>query len=477
MPDLRDAIPVPPSTLLAHSAPVSAGDTEAEAGAKILTALFERFRIDSHVAGYVRGPAAVSYSIEAGETGRVAQVIALARNIEYTLPGAQLVSDPVSLRLAIRVPSARPRPVLLGDLLDSPAAESSHPLAAILGADGAGDPVAVTIPDLPHLLMAGTTGSGKSTCLHSMLLSVLMRATPEQVRMLMVDTHGLELGRYQGVAHLITPVAVKPDRAAQALAWTVREAETRLDDLSTARKRHIEDFNAAARSGKLPTPQATGSKLRPYPLLLIAIDDLADLLRSPQRDQIQDALLQIGTRGRMAGIHVVAATRQPRARALPGRLSATMPARLSFLATEGPEPTRNLSVGTAELTTPGKAPIGIWCPNISEREIDAVASHWQLDSTAAPRPRPAPVDPALLIQAAELVITSQFGSTSMLQRKLKIGFATAGALMETLEHEGIVGPSEGAKTRNVLVHPGDLQEVLTRLVPPRATGTRREGKA
>jgi S-DNA-T family DNA segregation ATPase FtsK/SpoIIIE len=233
--------------------------------------------------------------------------------------------------------------------------------------------------------MAGTTGSGKSTCLHSVLLSVLMRATPEQVRMLLIDTHSLELGRYQGVAHLVAPVATKTDRAAQALAWAVHEAQARLDDLSAVRKRHIEDFNTAVRSGTLRTPPGAGSsRLRPYPLLLIAIDDLADLLRSPQRDQIQDSLLQLGTRGRMAGIHLIAATRHPQAHALPGRLSATMPARLSFLATEGPGPTRTLRIGTAELTAPGKPPTGIWCTNITEREINAVTSHWRTAPQHAP---------------------------------------------------------------------------------------------
>ena len=463
MSELRDAIPLPPTTLLTHSDSVSDADAEAEAGVRTLTALFGQFRIESRVTGHVRGPAAITYSIGAGETGHIAQVISFARNIEYALPGARLISDPAGRRMAIRVPSASRRPVLLGDLLDSPTAESSHPLAAVLGADSAGNSVAVNIPDLPHLLMAGTTGSGKSTCLHSILLSVLMRSTPEQVRMLLIDTHGLELGRYRGVAHLITPVATKADRAAQALAWAVREAQTRLDDLSAAGKRHIEDFNAGVRTGKLLAPPGTAGEFRPYPLLLIAIDDLADLLRSPQRHQIQDSLLQIGTRGRMAGIHLIAATRHPQAHAVPGRLSATMPARLSFLATERAGPARNLRVGTAELTAPGKAPIGIWCSNISEREIDAVASHWQIESVAAPRPRSTPVDPALLNQAANLIVASQFGSTSMLQRKLGVGFAQAGALMDRLEHEGIVGPSEGALARSVLVRPDDLQPILDRL--------------
>ena len=254
--------------------------------------------------------------------------------------------------------------------------EAAHPLTVILGADYRGAPVTVTVTDLPHLLMVGTTGSGKSTCLHAILLSVLMRATPDQVRMILIDTRSLELARYERVGHLVTPVATKAEKGAQALAWAAREAQLRLDDLSSAGLRRIDDYNTAVRTGRIKTA-AAGKDPIAYPLLLIAIDDLADLLRSPQRRQIEESLLQIGTRGRIAGVHVIAGTRHPQAFALPPGVATTMPARLGFAATEGPGPTRDLRVGTAELRVPGSVPVGVWCPDVSDREIDAVAAHWR----------------------------------------------------------------------------------------------------
>lgn len=231
--------------------------------------------------------------------------------------------------------------------------------------------------DLPHLLMAGTTGSGKSTCLHAVILSVLMRATPEQARMLLIDTRGLELGMYDRVRHLVGPVATSQERGADALARAAKEAQTRIDDFAAAKKRTIEDYNAAVRAGKVKAPLGDDRVPRPYPLLLVAIDDLADLLRSPRRREIEESLLQIGTRGRTAGIHVVAGTRHPQARALPPLISASMPARLSFAATETDGPTRHLRVGTAQLRIPGEPMTAVWCPEASVKEIAAVVEHWR----------------------------------------------------------------------------------------------------
>lgn len=369
------AIPLPPTELLGPTTPTMVRDVEAEEGARTLTGLFEQFHEDARPAGYVRGPAAVVHAVEFGDEGSPARLIALAGNIAYALPGARVhASDG---RGVVEVPSARRSRVVLGDLLARVEADGTRPLSAVLGADGRGAPVTIDIADLPHLLMAGATGSGKSTCLHAIVLSVLMRATPEQARMILIDTRSLELGRYAGVAHLVTPVVTDPDRAAQALAWAVHEAEQRLDDFAATGVRQIGDFNAAVRAGRTKEPLGAERKWAPYPVLLIAIDDLADVLRSPRRREIQDALLQIGTRGRTVGIHLVAGTRHPQAFALPPRVAATMPAWLSFAATEGPGPTRDLRIGMAELRIPGAAPVQVWCADIGEREIDAVAKHWK----------------------------------------------------------------------------------------------------
>ena len=377
MPGVHGAISLPPRTLLARSAPPSVPDAEAEAGARTLAALFEQFRIDARTVEYVRGPIAVNHTIGLGQKSSLTHLVALAGNIAYALPGARVSAGNGGRGVVVEVPSARRSQVLLGDVLEASDAGGGGPLAVVLGADNRGGPVALDITGLPHLLMAGTTGSGKSTCLHAIVLSVLMRATPDQLRMVLIDTRSLELGRYEGVEHLIMRVVTDSERAAQALAWAVREAEMRLDDLAAAKTRHVEDFNAAVRAGHIKTPLGSDTMLTPYPLLLIAIDDLADVLRSPQRREVEDALLQIGTRGRAVGIHVVAGTRHPQAFALPPKVAATMPARLSFAATEGPGPTRDLRVGTAELSRLGAAKVQVWCADVGEQEIDAVAAHWR----------------------------------------------------------------------------------------------------
>jgi S-DNA-T family DNA segregation ATPase FtsK/SpoIIIE len=213
----------------------------------------------------------------------------------------------------------------------------------------------------------------------------MARVQPEQARMILIDTRSLELARYDRVAHLVTRVAITGEKAAQALTWAAREAQARLDTFADAGKRNIEDYNTAVRAGHVRAPHGEDWQPRTYPRLLIAIDDLADLLRSPQRREIQDAFYQIGTRGRITGIHLIAGTRHPQAFALPPRIAATMPGRLSFAATESAGPTRDLTVGTAELRVPGSDPVRVWCPDMTEREIDAIAGHWRRATETALR--------------------------------------------------------------------------------------------
>lgn len=382
---IEDAIPLPPGDLLAHSTPTAGPDEEAEAGTATLTALFERFRIDAQHTGHSRGPVAICHRIQPGPGSSAAQLVQFGPDIEYALPGARMLSASGAGHLAVAVPTRLRARVLLGDLLKTVPADTPDELTAILGVGFTGRPVTINIPDLPHLLMAGTTGSGKSTCLHAIITSILTRVQPEQAQMILIDTRSLELARYDRVAHLVTRVATTGEKAAQALTWAAREAQARLDTFADVGKRNIEDFNTAVRAGHIRAPLSDDRQPRLYPRLLIAIDDLADLLRSPQRREVQDSLFQIGTRGRITGVHLIAGTRHPQAFALPPRVAATMPARLSFAATESASPTRDLTVGTAELRVLGSDPVRVWCPDMTEREIDAVARHWRHAAEAALR--------------------------------------------------------------------------------------------
>lgn len=365
------------------------------------------------------------------------------------------------------------RVVLLGDVLRAPELDSDpSPLLLALGIDEPGRPVTLDLARAPHLLVSGATGSGKSTSLHTMLVSVLARTPPDQVRFAMVDTRGLELPRYDRAPHMLTPAVKDPAAAVKLLAAIAREAEVRCDMLAAARVRSIKQFNLAVRSGRLPGTTPT------LPYLLLVVDDAADLGRPPHADHALAALTTVTSLGRTAGIHAVIVTQYPGPTVIPAQLAANIPCRLEFgsTAATGTGPTRRLRPGEAVLRAPSYAGTRtVRGALVSEREIGAVVTHCARQypdalgsgdcepSDAVPAPPQDPVPLDMLVQAAELVIGTQFGSVSMVQRKLGVGFSSAVAVFVELERHGIVGSGEGALPRLVLVRPADCAVTLRRL--------------
>ncbi len=525
---------LPPLKLLKRSQDQALDRKEVESRGRVLERSLAAHGVETHLVGFTVGPTVTRFELELGAGVKVARVTNLARDIAYAMasPDVRILAPiPGRSAIGVEVPNQQRQLVTLGDVLSSiEARRAVHPLEVALGRDIAGRPVMVNLAEMPHILIAGATGAGKSSCINSIISSILMRATPDEVRLILVDPKRVELGQYNGLPHLLTQVVVNPKRAANALNWAVAEMERRYDLLAEVGMRDITGYNAAVERGdfdepvELPEPPAPAEEpagdeqaLPPaapegvvdgpsalvagamretrqriaasgearrherLPFVLIVVDELNDLMMVAARD-VEESICRIAQMARAVGIHLVIATQRPSVDVITGVIKANVPSRLAFSVSSLADsrvildqPGAERLVGRGDLlllTASSSVPRRLQGPWVSEEEVRSVAAHWRrqsgpryLDGVEGEEAGSAAglggdeEDDELLAQAMELVVRSQLGSTSMLQRKLRVGFARAGRLMDLLERRGVVGPSEGSKARAVLMTPEEIDQL------------------